>query len=511
MGVGANTVLGNERLRLERDFYLRLLELGGRNDLEPFLEEALALVVEIAGARHGYLELHGNADDAEDGWSIAHGFSGSDLEKVRSSISSGIIGEALSTGQLVETSSAMLDARFFDRQSVQSAKIEAVLCAPIGTDPPIGSIYLEGRDEAGPFTKDDCERARLFARHVVPLAENLIRRHRASAGDPSAEFRGRLRADGVIGRSVELAALLREVSLVAPLDVTVLLTGESGTGKSQIARVIHQSGPRAGKPLVELNCAALPETLAESELFGAEAGGHSTATSAITGKVAAADGGTLLLDEIGELPNAVQSKLLQLLQTKQYYPLGASQPRRADVRLIAATNADLDAAVRCGSFRADLFYRLAVVPIRVPSLAERAADVKELASNFCVRACERHGLARLDLSRAALRAVEAAEWPGNIRQLEHVVEAGAIRAAGSGASRIEPQHLFPDASASAGETADEQAVTFQEATRCFHAELIRKTLEDTDWNVSESARRLDVARSYIYKLIHAFEIERSRK
>jgi Nif-specific regulatory protein len=512
MGVDANTVSGPERLRLERDFYLQLLELGGRSDLELFLEEALALAVEIAGARYGYLELHGNEGEAEDGWSIAHGFSGSDLEKVRSCISSGIIAEALSTGQLVETSSAMLDPRFFDRQSVQSGKIEAVLCGPIGTDPPIGSIYLQGRNETGPFSKDDCDRARLFARHVVPLAENLLRRHRASdAGDPSAAFRGRLRADGVIGRSVELAALLREVSLVAPLDVTVLLTGESGTGKSQIARVIHQSGPRAGKPLVELNCAALPETLAESELFGAEAGGHSTATSAITGKVAAADGGTLLLDEIGELANGVQSKLLQLLQTKQYYPLGASQPRRADVRLIAATNADLDAAVRCGSFRADLFYRLAVLPIRVPSLAERAADVQELASNFCVRVSERHGLARLYLSRAALRAVEAAEWPGNIRQLEHAIEAGAIRAAGSGASKIERQHLFPDASASAGEAPDEQAVTFQEATRRFHAELIRKTLEDTDWNVSESAKRLDLARSYVYKLIHAFEIERSRE
>jgi Nif-specific regulatory protein len=328
------------------------------------------------------------------------------------------------------------------------------------------------------------------------------------AEDPTAPFRARLRAEGLIGRSAALASVLREVSLVAPLDVNVLLTGESGTGKSQIARVIHESGPRASKPMVELNCAALPETLVESELFGAHAGGHSTASSPITGKVAAAEGGTLLLDEIGELPLAAQAKLLQLLQTKQYYPLGASQPETADVRLIATTNADLDAAVRNGGFREDLFYRLVVLPVRVPSLSERASDTPELARYFCVRACETYGLHRVELSRSALRAVEAAKWPGNIRQLEHAIEAGAIRAAGIGASLIEWQHLFPEQGTSGAP--DDEAASLQEATRRFQKELLRKTLEETDWNVSETARQLDVARSYVYKLISAFGLARKR-
>jgi Nif-specific regulatory protein len=290
--------------------------------------------------------------------------------------------------------------------------------------------------------------------------------------------------------------------------LNVLLTGESGTGKSQIARVIHESGSRAGKPMVELNCAALPEPLVESELFGARAGGHSTATAPIAGKVAAAAGGTLLLDEIGELPLAAQAKFLQLLETKQYYPLGSHRPERADVRLIAATNSDLEAGMRRGRFREDLYYRLTVLPLRVPALAERRSDVPELARHFCALACERDGLPRLELSRAALCAVEAAEWPGNVRQLEHVIEAGAIRAAGLGVSWIERQHLFPEQAAS--EASEEEATTLQEATRRFQAELLRSRLEETSWNISETARRLDVARSHVYKLIRAFRIERGR-
>jgi Nif-specific regulatory protein len=381
---------------------------------------------------------------------------------------------------------------------------------PIGRAPPVGVLYLQGRSEAGRFQDDDVERASLFASHLAPLVDNLLLRLRTrSAEDPTAPFRRSLRADEVIGRSAALAALLREVSLIAPLDVNVLLTGESGTGKSQIARVIHASGARAGRPMVELNCAALPETLVESELFGAQAGAHSTASTPITGKVAAAEGGTLLLDEIGELALSAQAKLLQLLQTKQYYPLGASQPEKADVRLIAATNSDLEAGVHSGRFREDLFYRLAVLPLRVPALTERRSDIPELARHFCALVCERDGLPRLELSASSLRALEVAEWPGNVRQLEHVIEAGAIRAAGLGARQIERQHLFPIEGTS-GE-AVEAATTFQEETRRFQAELIRSCLEKTGWNVTETARRLDVARSHLYKLISAFGIDRSRK
>jgi len=495
------------RVRLERDLYRRLLELGVHRDREPFLEQALGLVVEVVGARQGYIELHDASDEAEEGWWIAHGFSASEVDDVRGRISHGIIAEALATGRTVDTASALRDPRFLGRRSVQTEKIEAVLCVPIGRDPTRGALYLQGRHESGAFSPGDRDRAELFARHLAPLVDGLSEHQQIRvAADATAPLRERLRAECLVGRSAALAALLREVAVVAPLDLNVLLTGESGTGKSQVARVIHESGPRAGRPMVELNCAALPETLVESELFGALAGSHSTATRAMPGKVAAAEGGTLLLDEIGDLSFPAQAKLLQLLQTREYYPLGASEPRTANIRLIAATNVDLEAAVRNGTFREDLFYRLNVLPIRVPALRERPTDVPELARFFCERACVQHRLPRLDLSPAALRALEAAEWPGNVRQLDNAIEAGAARAAGLGASRIEQQHLFPDRLADAppgGEPA-----TLQEATRRFQSTLLRRTLDDTGWNVTETARRLDIARSHVYRLISAFGLER---
>jgi Nif-specific regulatory protein len=306
-----------------------------------------------------------------------------------------------------------------------------------------------------------------------------------------------LRLDAVVGRSAALAAMLKQVAAVVPLDVTVLLTGDSGTGKSQLARIIHDNGPRAAAPFVALNCASLPETLAESELFGALPGAHSTAHRKIEGKVAAAEHGTLFLDEVGELSLAVQAKLLDLLQSKEYYPLGGTKPVRADVRVIAASNIDLQRAVAEHRFRLDLYYRLHVLSLRVPTLAERREDVVELAHHSCATACDRHGLPRLELSRNALRAIESAEWPGNVRELAHAVEA-AVR-------QVELSHVFPSNGADAVPAAHKP--TFQQATREFQVQLLMETLADTGWNVNEAARRLDLARSHVYNLIRIFNLE----
>ena len=291
--------------------------------------------------------------------------------------------------------------------------------------------------------------------------------------------------------------------------MTVLLTGESGTGKSLFARLIHENSARRSGAFVELNCAAVPEPLLESELFGALAGSHSTALRPMKGKVAAAEHGTLLLDEVAELPIGAQAKLLQLLQSHTYYPLGSSKPVVADMRLIAASNADLQAAVAAKKFRDDLFYRLNVMAIRVPLLGERRDDIPELAEHFCAQAIERHHLPHVRLSPGARRALQAAEWPGHVRQLEHVVEVATIRAAGEGALQVEVRHLFPDAAGAGEERASPR--TFQDATRQFQAKLVRDALEDSSWNVVDAARRLDIARSHLYNLINAFGLERGRR
>jgi transcriptional regulator with GAF, ATPase, and Fis domain len=497
-----------ERLVRERNLFLRLLGLSAQTEVEPFLKEALSLVVEATGARNGYIEIHDPRRGGQGpGWHIAHGFSPGEAEDVRLRVSRGIIAQALASGQTIDTPSALLDPRFSERDSVRGLRIDAVLCAPIGSDPPLGVLYLQGRNQPGPFDAADRESAEVFAHHLARLAGHLLARIAELQGpDPTRQYRDSLRVSGLVGRSPALAALLRDVALVSPLEVSVLLTGESGTGKSLVARLIHDNGPRADRPFVEVNCGAIPDGLVESELFGALPGSHSTATRATTGKVQAAERGTLFLDEVGDLSSAAQVKLLQLLQSGVYYPLGASEPSQADVRIVAATNTDLQSAVDAGRFREDLYYRLHVLPLRVPSLAERRDDVADLARHFCERASERHRLPRLELSGRALRALESAEWPGHVRQLEHAVEAALIRAAGSGASAVELAHLFPDTE---GERAEEQGLTFQEATRRFQRDLLRETLEATGWNVTEAARQLDLARSHVYNLIRAFGLERA--
>jgi DNA-binding NtrC family response regulator len=211
---------------------------------------------------------------------------------------------------------------------------------------------------------------------------------------------------------------------------------------------------------------------------------------------------------------SAQAKLLQLLQSREYYPLGATRPVRANVRVIAATNLDLKAAVQRKEFREDLFYRLQVLPIRIPSLAERREDLTLLAEFFCAEACKTHGLPDLRLSVDALCAAEAAEWSGNARELAHTVEAASIRAAAEGVSQVERRHLFPPDTAAPGQESDTappaieiapyKGLTFQEATRRFQAELLRAALEETGWNVTEAASKLDLARSHAYKLVQAF-------
>ena len=495
------------RMKRERDLYRALLELGGQERLEPLLEHALALVVDVTGASQGYLEVRdASSDDNAATWWMGHACSPAEVDEIRASVSRGIIAEALASGRTILTHSALLDDRFRNRESVRTRKIEAVICAPIGGDVSRGVVYLQGRAAPGVFTDEAREHAEAMARHLAPFVERLLERARSErAGDATRALRSRYRVDDIVGRGHAIAQALEQAMLAAPLDVSVLLTGPSGSGKSLLARSIHANSRRAAGPFVELNCAALPETLLESELFGALAGSHSEARRNQAGKVAAAEGGTLFLDEVGEIPFAAQAKLLQLLQSKQYYPLGSPQPVLADIRLIAATNEDLREAVKARRFREDLFYRLQVLPIRMPELAERREDLPDLSTHLLDSACRRNGLPSLRIGSAALRAIQAGEWPGNVRELENAVQAAAIRAAGEGVDTIEPRHLFPTA---ARPTATPGELSFRDATRWFQRELVERTLRDHDWNIAEAARRLGLARSHVYNLIRAFEIGR---
>lgn len=234
----------------------------------------------------------------------------------------------------------------------------------------------------------------------------------------------------VVGSSAEIQNLLRTAQMVAAIDVTVLLTGETGTGKELLADAMHRASRRAGKPFLAVNCAALPEHLIESELFGCRRGAFTGAVADQPGKIVAAEGGTLLLDEIGEMPLAAQAKLLRFLESGEVHPVGQAFPRQVQVRIIAATNRDLLREVERGRFREDLFYRLNVVPIELPPLRERRGDVPVLLDHFLGHFGRLHGLPQPSFTRDAMVRLKAYRWPGNIRELRNLCERMVILFAG---------------------------------------------------------------------------------
>ncbi len=353
---------------------------------------------------------------------------------------------------------------------------------------------------------------------VFAAIATVALRHETYIGtlETLAEHRGQVAAElvsealersfPVLGDSVIMRALDREIDLVARSNLTVLLTGETGVGKEVLARIIHSRSSRASQPLVHVNCAALPEALAETELFGHIKGAFTGANAERAGKFELADGGTLFLDEVGELPLAIQAKLLRAVQFGEIQRLGSDRLHRADVRIIAATNRRLTAEVEAGRFRADLYHRLSMYPLLVPPLRERGDDIPILAGHFLEQSRVRLGLTRLSMTPATLRALVDYAWPGNVRELEHVMLRAALRAAAGrsgGVAVIEPAHLdglSAPAPASALHVTLGAGQSLSFAVADFQRSLITATLTEAGGNWAEAARRLGVDRGNLHRL-----------
>jgi two-component system response regulator HydG len=308
---------------------------------------------------------------------------------------------------------------------------------------------------------------------------------------------------GVVGDSSRMREVYNLLELVAPSDATVLLLGETGTGKELAAQAIHLNSPRHHGPFVVVNCAALPETLLESELFGHERGAFTGATNKKDGRFLLAHRGTLFLDEIGELQPATQAKILRVLQTKEFEPLGSTRPLKADVRIIAATNRDLDAMVRDGGFREDLFYRLNVFPITLPPLRERLDDLPQIADFFLKRFQNKYQRPVKSLSVEVLQAFRHYPWPGNIRELENVIERGMIISQGETLTLKElPLALQSSAFEPLGEGEEEPSLPELER------QLIIRTLEKMSKNRQQAAEVLGISLEELNLKIRAYGLDR---
>ena len=301
----------------------------------------------------------------------------------------------------------------------------------------------------------------------------------------------------ILGQSPKIKEILSVVERVAPTDARVLITGENGTGKELVARAIHRQSKRFSKPFVEVNCAAIPAELIESELFGHEKGSFTGATAQRIGKFEQADGGTLFLDEIGDMSLNAQAKVLRALEEGTIERVGGTKLISVDVRVIAATNKNIPAAIKANLFRDDLYHRLKVIPINVPSLRERRDDIAILIKAFVEDVCTRNGIALRTISDDAMRKLEVHDWPGNIRELRNTVERLVILSPGT---QVDISLLEPSPPGGQGEF---EAVldthrTFQEFKERAEAAFIKRQLDHHRWNISKTAEALDIQRSHLY-------------
>jgi two-component system NtrC family response regulator len=307
--------------------------------------------------------------------------------------------------------------------------------------------------------------------------------------------------DGIVAASEKMLQVCRIIEKVAPTNATTLLLGESGTGKELLARAIHSLSPRVRKAFVAINCAAIPETLLESELFGYEKGAFTGAVRQTQGKIETADGGTLFLDEIGDMPLALQAKLLRFLQERVVERVGGREEIPVDVRVVCATNQDLDAGIRDGRFRQDLFYRISEITIRIPPLREREGGRLILARTLLEKAATQHGRRVTGFSPDAQIAIENYAWPGNVRELENKIKGAVIMAEGKQVSAADLGLAEIDPNA--------QSLNLREVRREAETRAIRRALAFANDNVSQAAKMLGITRPTLYDLLEKYDIQTS--
>jgi Nif-specific regulatory protein len=435
---------------------------------------------------------------------VATGEKGEEVMKFEVNLGQGIAGFVAETGEPLLIPDVSKDPRWYKEISESVGfQTRSIACVPMKVNGDIiGVVEIIDKEDGSPIQNQDMVTLTVFAELASKAIGNAqkIDQVRKENIDLKEELGDKHQ---LVGQSKILQKVISDAFKVANSKTSTLILGESGTGKELLGRLIHQAGPRKSKPMIVLNCAALPETLLEAELFGHEKGAFTGAMARKIGKFELADGGTLFLDEIGEMSPGMQAKLLQVLEEGIFYRVGGNTPISVDVRVISATNIDIAQEVDQGKFREDLYYRINVVQIRMPSLRERREDIPLLVDYFLRIFKQETGHPNLKVSEAAMKKMVEYDWPGNVRELRNALERAVVMGSGQ---EILPEDL-PISRQKAVQPGLEVGLTLKEALDRFKKEFITLNLKHAGGNRSKAAKVMDVQRTYLSRLISKYNIQ----
>jgi len=469
--------------------------------LEALERQVLESIFEVVPADRGAILL---CDQGVDECTSVFGWDRRTGPNPAVQVSRTIVSQVLDEGVAVMSNDIPAAEAFSATASIVERHIRCVLAVPLEVfDRVLGVIYLDASDPQVRFDEDHLQLLTAIGSIAASALDNARRMEWLE------EENRRLQAEmniehNMVGESPRMRDVYQFISRVAPSDSTVLIFGESGTGKELVARAMHQNSSRASKPFVAINCAALAETLLESELFGHEKGSFTGAIAQKKGKLEVAEGGTVFLDEIGELAPSLQAKLLRVLQEREFERVGGTRTIKLDVRLIAATNRDLEDEFKRGRFREDLYYRLNVVSLRMPALRERREDISLLASYFAAKYGKRSGRTVVGISPRARACLLNYDWPGNVRELENAIERSVVLGS---SELILPEDLPEALLEKAAPAADAPAEAFHDAVRETKKQLIVNAVEQAAGNYTEAAKALGLHPNYLHRLIRNLNIK----
>ena len=473
-------------------------------DLDELQGQILNLIFEVAPAERGAILLDGTNGRE---FNSVFGRNREDSSDRPVRVSRTIAQRVLEQGIAILGSDVPGSSGLGGVESLIASQVRSLLCVPLTIfQRTFGCIYLDTISIANRFNEDHLQLVTAIAGISAVALENARRLQWLEQENERLTHEITLDRS-LVGESPRMKEVFQFLARVAPTEATILIGGESGTGKELAARAVHRKSPRTSKPFVAINCAAIPENLLESELFGYEKGAFTGATAQKKGKLEVADGGVVFLDEIGELAPALQVKLLRVLQEREFERVGGNRPIRVDIRLIAATNRDLQEAVRNGGFRQDLYFRLNVVSLTMPPLRDHKEDIPLLASFFVEKYCKKTGTKPKPFSGEALACMLNYDWPGNVRELENVVERALVLGS---ADDILPEDL-PEALLEREAAPGVEEAKYHIAVKDLKKKLIRNALDEAKGNYTEAARQLGVHPNYLHRLIRNLDLKDSVK